>query len=141
MPGLDVADAFDPEMWDTFILHRRVEATNNFGRPVLTDTVTQGNLGVVAAATPSDLQRWPEADISLRAIVVVTQVRLQLAAPAPVPPNPAGSQYKADVIEWAGNFYQVAFLDNYSRYGEGYLYAIAQMTDFLPAADTPNPVP
>lgn len=135
MPALDVSDGFDTDFFDTFTLHRRLETVNDHGRSEVVDTPTPNCLGVVTAASPNDLQRWPEADISLKSITITTQVRLQLASP-----GPDGSSYKADVIEWAGNHYQVGLVEDYSRYAVGYLWCIAQAIDYTPAAPTPNPV-
>lgn len=139
MPSLDVSDAFDQEFFDTFTLHRRLEAISNYGRPVITETVTPNQLGVITAASPNDLQRWPEADISLKSIVITTMVRLQLASPKKSA-DPAGTSYKADIIEWGGNYYQVGLVEDYSRYAVGYIWAIAQTIDYTPAAPTPNPL-
>lgn len=136
MPALDVSDAFDADFLDGFILHRRLETVDNHGRSVVAETVSPCQLGVMTAASPNDLQRWPEADISLKSIVIVTQVRLQLASPGPTD----DTSYKADVVEWAGDFYQVGLVDDYSRYAVGYLWCIAQTIDYTPAAPTPNPL-
>lgn len=135
MPAFDVDDAFDPEFFDTFTLIRRLETVGNNGRPTTVDTTTPNQYGVVTAATPNDLQRLPEADLSLKSITITTKVRLQLASP-----GSGGSSYKADYVQWAGNTYQVKLVEDYSRYGEGYLWAIAQSIDYTPAAPTPNPV-
>lgn len=135
MPSFDVSDAFDADFFDTFDLHRRLETASQQGRSVTADTVTCDQLGVITAASPNDLQRWPEADISLKSITITTMVRLQLASP-----GPTGSSYKADIIYWAGNYYQVGFVEDYSRYAVGYLWCIAQATDYTPAAPTPNPL-
>lgn len=137
---LDVSDAFCEEFLDTFTLHRRLEQVTSHGRPQVTETVTANQLGVITAASPNDLQRWPEADISLKSITITTQVRLQLASPGIVPPDPVGSKYKADIIEWGGNYYQVGLVEDYSRYAVGYLWCIAQTIDYTPAAPTPNPL-
>lgn len=134
MPSLDVSDAFDPSFFDTFDLHRRVETVTNHGRSSVVTTITPDQLGVVEASSPNDLERWPEADVSLKSINIITKVRLQLAST----PGPAdGETYKADVVYWAGNYYQVGYVDDYSRYGEGYIFAIAQTTAYVPAAPTP----
>ena len=139
MPSLDVSDAFDPEFFDTFSLHRRLETVSDHGRSVVVPTITPDQLAVITAASPDDLKRWPEADISLKSITITTQVRLQLASPGPTPDE----TYKADVIEWpqgSGDMYQVGLVEDYSRYAVGYLWCIAQVTNYTPSAPTPNPL-
>lgn len=136
MPGLDVSEAFDESFFDQFNLVRRLEGVNNSGRSVTVDTVTEGLYGVVTMASPNDLERLPEADISKKSIIVVTQNRLQLSSAGP----DADHTYKADVVYWAGDYYQVTTVEDYSRYGEGYIWALCQATDFVLAPPTPNPV-
>lgn len=136
MPGLDVSDAFDASFFDVFNLIRRAETVSNHGRPVVVPTVTNGLYGVVTMASPNDLERVPEADVSLKSIVIVTQNRLQLGSVGP----DADTTIKADIVQWAGDNFQVALVEDYSRYGEGYIWALAQATDYQLAAPTPNPV-
>ena len=137
MPGLDVSEAFDNDFWDSFTLIRRLETVGNDGFSNIANTVTPNQWGVITMASPNDLQRLPEADIALKSIVIVTQVRLQLASA-----NPGnGPTTKADVVQWAGDNYQVTLVEDYSRFGEGFIWAMAQATDYQIAAPTPNPVP
>lgn len=139
MPSLDVSDGFDAEFFDTFALHRRLETVGGKGRATNVETVTGDLLGVITASSPNDLQRWPEADISLKSITITTQVRLQLTSP-----GPTGSSYKADIIEWpegSGDMYQVGLVEDYSRYAVGYLWCLAQVINYTPTAPTPNPLP
>lgn len=136
MAGLDVSDAFDASFFEEFTLIRGTETVNNHGRAQVEYEVTVGQLGVITSASPNDLQRLPEADLSQKSITITTQVRLQLASPGPTPDQ----TFKPDVIYWANNTYLVIHVEDYSRYGEGYLWAIAQTTDFTPSAPTPNPV-
>lgn len=135
MPAIDVSDAFDPDFFDTFILHRRLETPDIHGRSTTVDVVTPNQYGVVTAASPNDLQRLPEADVSLKSITITTLTRIQLEST-----GPGGKTYKADIIEWAGDFYQVNLVEDYSRFGQGYLWCIAQAIDYTPAPPTPNPV-
>lgn len=136
MASLDVSDAFSEEFWNPFTLVTRLETTNDKGRPVVVETTTPDLLAVITAASPNDLQRWPEADISLKSIIIVGPERVQLARPGPT----ADQTYKADVVLWKGNAYQVGYVDDYSDYGEGYMFVIAQMTDYTPNPATPNPL-
>lgn len=138
MPALDVDDAFDADFFDTFALVRRLETVNDHGRSDVVATTTPDLLAVITASSPNDLQRWPEANISLKSITIITKVRLQLASPGP--DDQPGTTYKADIVQWAGNSYQLGLVEDYSRYGEGYVWCLAQTIDYTPEAPTPNPV-
>lgn len=139
MPILDVSDAFDASFWDEFALHRRVETVGNDGFATTEDNATRPYYGVIAAASPNDLQRLPEADVALKSITIVTKTRLQLASRNDADPT---KTIKADVVEWAGDFYQVVHVDDYSRYGAGFIWALAQAIDYQIAPPTPEaPVP
>ena len=137
MAGLDVSDAFDGNFLDTFDIIRREETVGDDGFATKNVTTDAGQYGVVTMASPNDLQRLPEADVSLKTIIIVTMARLQLASKTDDPEV----TIKADIVLWAGDYYQVSLVDDYSRYGQGYIWAMAQAIDYQLEAPTPNPVP
>lgn len=131
MVGFDVSDAFDESFFDTFSIIRRTEVVGNEGFPVVTPTVIANQYGVITMASPNDLERMPEADVSTKAIVVVTQSRLQLES----------NGIKADLVQCMnGEYFQVVTVEDYSRYGVGYIFAIAKAIDYQDKPPTPNPI-
>lgn len=133
MPGLDVSDAFDIDMFDIFSLIRATQTVSSHGRPVNVPTVIPSQYGVFTSASPDDLERAPGADISHKAITITTKVRLQLASTGP----DADTTIKADVIYWAGDYYQIKHVEDYSRFGQGYIWALAEAIDYQIASPTP----
>lgn len=133
MPGFDVSDAFDASMFDTFSILRRTEVVGNDGFSVITAIqIIANQYGVITMASPNDLERLPEADVSTKSIIIVTQSRLQLES----------SGKKADVVQCLnGEYFQVVTVEDYSRYGVGYIWAIATATDYQDQPPTPNPLP
>lgn len=114
MPTLDVNDAFDPSMMDTFTVIRQYETVNGMGRVVLQQkamTVT----GVVTAASPNDLTFVPEYQHMNKAISIYTPFRLQGVT----------NETVADTILWHGSEFTVNWLEDYSAYGRGFVHAVA----------------
>lgn len=113
MPTLDVNDAFDPSFIDTFVVTRRTEIVNQFGRATFTAQVFEAT-GVVVPTSPNDLQRLPEMQFMNKSISIYTQENLQGPSPGMMP----------DEILWHGSQFVVHALDDYSGYGRGFLMAI-----------------
>lgn len=131
MPALDVSDAFDPDFFDVFTILRRTETLVG-GFPTYTTQTIAGQYGVITMASPNDLERMPEVDVSSKSIVIVTKSRLQLGS--------AG--IKADIVQCMnGETFQVVTVEDYSRYGQGYIWAIAKAVDYLDQPPTPDPIP
>lgn len=131
MPSLDVSDAFDASMFDTFSIIRRDENVGADGFASITILEEIPAFGVITMASPNDLERLPEADVSTKAICIITQARLQLES--------AGK--KADIVRaMNGEAFQVVTVDDYSRYGVGYIFAIAKAIDYQDRTPTPNPL-
>jgi hypothetical protein len=113
-PTLDVSDGFDPSFYDELTVTRTTETINIHGRTAQVAT-TENFIGVVTPASPSDLERLPEAERMKKAISVYTQYRLRGVGPG----------YDADIIHWHGTPYQVSNLNDYSGYGVGFISVTA----------------
>lgn len=119
MPLLDVSDALDPVMLDCFSVQRRVQTINQNGRNVPGTKEYVYVYGVVGPTSPSDLDRTPDLQTMPKTISVVTKFSLQ--GPSP--------DYNPDLIVWAGDTYVVRNIEDWSRYGRGYIRAVAGSID------------
>lgn len=114
MALLDVSELLtDPDFADEFPVKRRSQVTGNNGRVSIDEKDLEG-VGVICAASPSDLRRLPEDQRTDRAISVVTQFRLRASAP----------DYQPDLVGWQGDFYVVSDIQPYTHFGSGFVQAI-----------------
>ena len=121
MPSLDLSDAFDPSFLDIFVVFRRKENIDDYGRSVI--TTTQMNVaGVVTVAATNDLQRLPDYQEADGGISIVTRFKLYEEARELV--NGTYQDFQPDLIQWAGSIYVVKSLDDYTRFGFGWTQAI-----------------
>jgi hypothetical protein len=135
MPSLDVTEAFDVSFWDQIVVIRRVATVGAKGRVTTKDTPMSA-LAVVTAASPVDLQRVPEWGMMNKTISLYTPFRLQ--GPAT---DEAGNVTHPDEILWCNSLYIVNFLEDYSRYGRGFVHAVATSKHNVDYAPTPLPIP
>lgn len=116
MPLLDVTDIlFDPDLADTFNVLRRTEVVGGNGRSQVTEARSTCIVGVVTMASPDDLKRFPDAQLTGRTIMVCTPFRLRAS----------GDGFQPDQIEYDGNLYTVVAIDPYTRFGAGFVEALA----------------
>ena len=126
MPQLDVSFVvLDPMLCDTFALVRRTETMDGNGRPVITSTVIQNQLGVITPEDPSDLQRDDDSAQVARVINLVTKVAVRGVSVG----------YQPDLISWAGTDYLVTSVKPFSRYGAGFSEVVAKSMN---ATDIPQ---
>lgn len=124
MALLDVTDVlFDPDLTDTFTVERRVETVGSNGRSTTSVTAFSG-LGVVTSAGPNDLARLDDSQRMGRVISIVTAANLRGAV----------NGYQPDVIQWRGNRFVIATIDNYPQFGSGFTQAICVGMDLVDAA-------
>lgn len=120
MPSLDVSEAFlEPMFLDGFVVLRQAETISNKGRSVITPEEIDGLFGTVCAASPNDLERLRDYEFQGNAISIVTNFMLRGVSAA----NNQG--FQPDVIVWAGDQYTVVTVQDYARYGVGFIQAIA----------------
>lgn len=128
MPLLDVSDVLDdPDFQDSFSVTRNEQVVGNNG--VATQTpVTTSQKGVVTMDDGTLAKRLPELERVEGAILVHTRFRLTDGTTGAAP----GENIPADIITWpetGGRQYTVHFVDNYSRYGAGFICAICTLRD------------
>lgn len=130
-PSLDVSEVLtSPEFMDTVDVIRRSQVTNQFGEPVITSTKITIS-AVVTNAGPNDLKRLPEAQLFDSVISVITQFRLR-----GVSKDKTGASFQPDLVVWDGATYIVSTLDNYSRFGAGFMESLCTETDYVEQAAT-----
>lgn len=128
MPQLDLREALlDPMMVDFFAVVRRQESITQKGR---SSTVKRrfNTFGIVDAASPNDLDRLEDYQFQTKAISVVTQFKLRGVS------QQSKKNYQPDLIFWASDYFLVRTVEDYSRYGAGWIQAIATSTDFIDEA-------
>lgn len=129
-PWLDVTEVIlSPEFMDAFTVIRRQETISNKGRSVVTLTPISVK-GVITTPGPNALFREPEQQTMGHAILVVTKFRLR------GPSKSGGQSFQPDIVLFNGNHYVVTHLNEYSRYGAGFVEAQCEETDFIEQAAT-----
>lgn len=130
---------------DSFMVWRRISVVNLKGRAVQTVRKIPV-MGVVDAASPNDLERLPDYSYAGGAISIVCKFKLFEESRTEAPTQ----DYFPDLINWAGSIYIVKTLENYSRYGVGWVQAICIEYTYvgtptqdhaeIPTLDFSNPV-
>ncbi|WP_448952134.1 hypothetical protein [Labrys neptuniae] len=111
MPLLDVSDILnDPAFADTFTVIRPQVTIDNHGRGSANPAQIPQS-GVVTAKSGINLNRTPEGQIVYGSITIHTQFRL----------------VEGDMLYWNGSRYTVAGVDDYSRYGGGFIAASCEL--------------
>ncbi len=120
MVAFDLRDALlVPEFLDSFIVTRRAQNVNNYGRSENTVLWASTALGVVAATSPNQLNRLPEQQHIGKSIEITTTFPIQ-------GPIEGGSP---DIIVWNGDNYVVCLLDDWSNYGPGFVHVVCRSMD------------
>jgi len=113
MPLIDMTDALtDPDFMDTFTVARQSQTINSSGFAVNTPTATPPLYGVVTSDRGKRLQRGTDAERIAQTITIITTFELSAGA---------GTGQTADVVNWNGQQYTVTHIDDYSRFGQGFI--------------------
>ena len=111
MPLLDVSSILlDPDLADTITVLRRIEWVGTNGRST-TSVQKIGTIGVVTMASPNDLDRAAETQVTTRTISVVTKFKARGEAQG----------YQPDIILWRGDNYVVKSIEPYPQFGAGFV--------------------
>lgn len=117
MPLLDVSEVLlDPDFADELVCTRQTQTVGNDGLAV-NATADTPFVGVVTASSGNNLVRTPDGSYIQGDLLVVTPYRLRSGA--------AGGD--ADLITWNSAQYTVTQVNDYSRYGSGFVWAVANI--------------
>ncbi len=120
MPDLDVTDVIlDPMFAETLTVIRRQQSINALGRVTLTTTtISPAPVGVVLAQADAALVRGPDQQTLPRLLQVHTTYRLRSTGV-----DVSGNTFQPDVIVWNGDQYVVNKIQDFSRFGVGFIQA------------------
>lgn len=128
MPQLDLSVALtNPMTLDSFNVVRRPDAVNNFGESNSFGTTFTNMRGVVSMASPNDIKKLPDDQRTLKAITIVTRFALRGVS------RDGTQDYQPDLIVWNRNNYIVANVEDYGRYGVGFIQVICTLYDSVSA--------
>lgn len=121
MPLQDVSDVLDdPDFADVFDVIRNLKTTSERGRTVLTpEPIAQNVVGVVQPSSSLNLQRLAEATRESGSITIWTRYGL----------SDGDGTEDAHIVVWHNSHWVVRQVDDWSRYGSGYLKAICDLVD------------
>lgn len=122
MPLLDVSDILlDPDFADVLIVTRSVQTfTNGYAS---NSSKSWQISGVVTMVGGQELIREPSGERNKQTIRVATKARLTDGRIK----SDGITMDTADILTWNGNQYTVVQVDDYSRYGEGFVQAVAEL--------------
>ena len=127
MPFLDVSSVLsDPDFVDHFVVERRSEVVNEYGRSEQTLSTWKA-AGVVTVGSPNDLDRPEEYEKFTRSITVVTKDRLRDSV----------NGYQPDVIQWRGSRFVVKAIDLYPHFGAGFYQIEAESMELVDGSTDP----
>ncbi|KAA6459630.1 phage head-tail adapter protein [Acidobacteria bacterium AB60] len=131
MPLLNFTNVIlSPMLSDSFSVIRRQQTVGNNGRASYTSTTTAGVGGVVYPSNKNDLERFPNLQVTAKTITVITTFALRGESEV------AGTDFSPDIVQWHGDNFLVAALEDYSAYGPGFVLAICQSMDLKEAPPT-----
>lgn len=118
MPLLDVSEVLlDPDFADSLVCTRQSQTVGEDGLATNASADTPF-IGVVTAASGNNLVRTPEGAYTTGDICITTPFRLRTSATG---------DGVADVVTWNGTRYTVTQVNDYSRYGSGFVWAVADI--------------
>ncbi|HDR2590582.1 TPA: head-tail adaptor [Enterobacter ludwigii] len=124
MPDLDVDDILDdPDFCDTsLVCHRQVQTVDAHNYPVNTPVDIPFS-GTVTVDRSLEAKRMAAGQNTTGAILIVTRFRLTQGrkAEGTVP------ELDADIVTYCGRDYRVTFVDEYTRYGAGFVQAHCEL--------------
>jgi hypothetical protein len=124
MPMLDFSRVLtNPTLIDSFSVIRRTEVVNDYGLSTVTPQTLSGLYGVVYPSNENDLKRFPDLEIQSKALTVITQFALRGESQC------QGTEFQPDLVVWGGDNFLVRELEDWSRYGPGFILAICTSID------------
>jgi galactose-6-phosphate isomerase len=132
-PMMDVSVALtNPYTLDSFSVLRRPENINTYGEGSTADTTIDGLYGVIYPEGNQGLERLAEEQRQLKVIAVITKFALRGSS------KQSGQNYQPDTVIWNGNNFVVENVEDYSRYGPGFIKATCTIIDMITEAPSTN---
>jgi len=118
MPFLDVTDILtDPEFQDVLVCHRLTQTVGTNGLATLA-TVDTNFRGVVISDRGDIMERVAQGERVSGSITIHTRFALD---------DGAGSTRSADEVTWNGRLYIINNVNDYLRFGRGFIAASADL--------------
>lgn len=119
-PLLDVSDVLtDPMFVEPLLITRQNVTVGNNGRATVTqEVITPKPYGVVTSEADDDVIVGEDALLRPNMIRVTTKFRIQ-------GPSKEGER-DGDIVTWNGDPYIVMKIDNFSKWGAGFMTAVCQ---------------
>jgi hypothetical protein len=120
MPWLDLTDVLlDPFLASTFDVYRRLQIMQSNGTPSIKTTARYRDvIGIVAPTGSNSLVRQEAFESQADSIQVITPFRIRAASK-----DAKNANWQPDLIGYAGNIYLVRTLNDYSKFGGGFMLA------------------
>lgn len=123
MPFLDLSElSTDPDFVEeinVIVIRRPIVMVK--GRPTVPNPVTYPSVTMSVQPGGNSLEREDDKEFAPKTMNVFTKFRLQTAAPG----------YLPDYVIWNGDNFIVQSIDDYSRWGQGYIDATIASVDSL----------
>src|SRR5208282_4171240 len=126
MPFINVA----PLLLDSYIageqftVYRRTEAVNSYGEAITGVQVLNG-VGQIAPTSPNNIIRSPGFTSQEKSITVITTFPLTGAGQ-----DASNNSYQPDLVLWKNNLYIANKVEDYTKYGAGFVSAICDVYDW-----------
>lgn len=129
MPQLDVSVALtNPYTLDRFDVLRRIETVDASGLAQSTVSLLTKIPGVVYVDGDQSMKRSEDRTQQDKHITILTRFALRASSKAVIP---VPQSYQPDLVLWSKNNYIVESLEDYSRYGQGFVKASACIFDYV----------
>lgn len=129
MPQLDVSDAIlDPDFAERINVQRRPYTVNSSGQVVIGTVQNLHPVAVVTQGSPHPLEQKPDDQVG-KSSITVHAYKFQLYDVV----TGKASSYQPDLVVYNGNHYLVVKVYNWSRFGQGFTMAEAELYDMTEA--------
>lgn len=113
-PLLNLSEVIvDVDLSDTITVIRRTETVGNDGFSSVAPKQFYPVYAIVYPIGRNELNRGEDADLTFKTINVYTTFRLQATSPG----------IKPDLVQWSGDTYVVVKIEDYNRFGTGFIQA------------------
>lgn len=129
----DMSEAFNAETTDTFTVIRRKETVNNFGESATENARIPHQVGSVNAGDDNKIAIATDQQHIGKSISVVTQFKLRSVSEAKKA-SVGKVKYQPDLVFWNGDYFKVVVVEDYSRFGFGWIQAQCTSEDFVDQA-------